>query len=800
MREAVSGIEMIKLYFKILSLMIGVFALFSSQAVYPLDLISLEPDKIELFSGDEASVKINVGKEVQGLRVRIVIPEKPPWLNYTLSRVAGETPFTSILDIKTSPNAELGNHSIKIELWHGGQILEEEYLKIIIRSRPETPFLRFINYSCPAYVLIDEKFSLNLSFTYSSVDKIRTRVRIIVDGELETMIELELEGNGTIPLYRQVSPPSEPGEIEVISILEYLNLENNTWIMVEEKICKISVHPIPTTIKIRVNGLPVNLKIQVQVIILPSGDIIEKYIYGGIDYNLDIPLSQASTLLVAVQEEVQLSTNVKYVAENSIREIYLEPGWRIALQFFYSPWYLIVRDVEPDEIVLKILEGKEWVKAGSKVDVSPPRILQTSSQMYILSKIKIDGKDYDNIRLFRVNSTHSVSYVYERYYKIRLLFEPTISKDIFKREDIMEILPSQISEYVGEYWIKKDGVLRIPFKEIIAGQYRFKPSNIVSSLNIKMDRDLVYIFVDRPDTITLYYNIEAMIKIVVRDLDREDVEEEWVSLGGEYRVLLDRFLSPRSVGERIELISFKSSLNYKYLKDSREIILRVDSPGTIWLEVRRYFLVRVHTIVGLENIYPICNGPPGMVEWNYVDGIAESWVLRNTILTCYFPDKFKNDDGLVLFLKGFIGDLEFHNPGQISFYVERPLDISIHYSILRYHKLEGKTDIGLFIGEGEYPEGTTVFWRVEPQVSPADSFMELLGFRWRALNPFGIEEINGDRVIQILWVLTPIIDAPLIIFLQLTLITILSIIVWRLHKMWKFKMRLNLEGDGSIEE
>lgn len=791
---------MIKQYTGKLVFLVGVILLFSLQSAYSINWITLNPTSIELHPGETASINLIIGGEVKDWRVRIVIPEKPRWLNYTLSRVEGVTPFTSILGIKISQDAILGNHSLKIQLWRGNTLLDEEDLRIIIKPMFTQPILNFINFSCPVSVLVDDKFSLNLSFSYSTLEKVKSRVRIFIDGELETMIELDLVGNGTIPSYRQILAPSEPKEIVVTSILEYLHPENKTWTITDQRICKISVQPIPTIVKLRVNGLPLNLKTQVQILILPKGVLIERTIQGGREYSIDVSISQSSTLLVIVQEEVQASSNIKYVAENYIRELYIEPGWRITLQFSYTPWYLLTREVEPSEEVLRILEVREWVKEGDIVDLSPPKILQTNSIMYILSRIEVDGVEYGFDEVVKISKPHNIRYRYERYYKVSVIFEPVTSSTVIKREDILKVLPSQIAEYLGDYWMKEGEKLQISFRGFTIGDLRFKPLNIESNLIMgRLDGDMIYLVVDKPDTVKLYYNIEAKIKIILRYLDREVTREDWIPIGGEYRILLDKFLNPESIGERIELKNLKSSFRYDYLDDGRELVLRVDSPGFVQLDIERYFLVRVHTVKGVDTIYPICSGPPRVIEWVDLGGVLEAWVYEKTLLTCYFPERIENNIGLIQFIKGSIGNLEITTPGQIAVYVERPLEISMDYKLLRYYKVEGKTDRGLFIGGGRYPEGSHVFWRVEPQEYPADGLMGLLGFKWRALNQSGLEVVYEDKVIKVVWALTPSIDPPIIIFLQLTSIIITSIIIWKLHHMWKSRVKL-IEERGEVYE
>jgi len=786
----------------IFSILVASLILFSLITIgYSVKWMRVEPKVVEITPGAESIVRIYVGEEVKNQRVKLTILEKPEWINYSFSIQEAKTPFLSNLTIKISNNAPIGDYIIRIGLWMGKTLLEKENITLTVRREFTPPKLYFTNYTCPSTIVVGEKIPLNLSFKYVIESEAWIRVKILLDDQVETMVEFRLYGNGSIPVYRQITAPTEPRDIMITSIIEYFNPNNGTWIISDSKACRVTVTTIPTVFKIVAKGLPSNVEVNVQILILSQGSIIERKVSSNKEYEVDLSIYQPSGILVVVEDEIILSNNTKYVAENNLREIYVEPGWTIKIQFSYSTFYLLSMRVEPNDDILKILEKDEWVKRGSSFPISAPKILQSSSKKYVLSCMSIDGKMVNDTRILEIYSPHTITYKYVEYYKLSILSKVRLPSTLSSKEYFLQDLLSYVDESSGEYWVENGEVVKIPYRRYALNDYRFVPTGFKSNLKLEIHDDSASMIVNESGFIELYYDVEVRINIFVSYSKIEKIwREEWIPIGSRYKIQLSTLLSPRTIGERIELRSFKSDLNYEFIKDRETIILEVDSPGNVEIHINRYFQVRLYSIPLLDDMYPSCIGPPDLTEWNIGEDLTEIWVLEGTPLTCYFPEKIDNQMMSVLFVKGYAGNIEYTTPGLKLFYVKEPLTIRVEYRVVRYFQLRGRTDKGVFIGGGIYPEGARVTWRVEPQEYPADGFLGLLGFRWRALNSIGVEDLYGDRVVEIMWVLTPSINSPILQFFQLTSIIILSYIAYIYHKMWRVRVKAAMQGDEDIED
>ncbi|GEM_PF-1184725 len=785
----------------IFSVFVASLILFSLITIgYSVKWIRVEPEVVKITPGGESIVRIYVGEEVKNQRVKLTILEKPEWINYSFSIQEAKTPFLSNLTIKISNNAPIGDYIIRIGLWMGKTLLEEENITLTVRPEFTPPKLYFTSYTCPLTIVIGEKIPLDLSFKYVIESETRIRVKIFLNDQVETMVEFKLYGNGSIPVYRQITAPTEPRDIMITSMIEYFDPSNGTWIISDSKACRVTVTTIPTVFKIIANGLPSNVEVNVQILILSQGSIIERKVSSNKEYVVDLLIYQPSTILVVVEDEVILSNNTKYVAENNLREMYVEPGWTIKIQFSYSTFYLISMKVEPSDDILKILEKDEWVKRGSSFPISAPKILQSSSKKYVLSWMSIDGKIVNDTRILEIYSPHTITYKYVEYNKLSVVSKVKLPLTLSSKEYFLQDLLSRVDESSGEYWVESGEVVKIPYRRYTLNDYRFVPAGFESNLKLEIHDDSASIIVSESGFIELYYDVEVRINIFVSYSKTEKIlREEWIPIGSQYKIQLSTLLSPRTIGEKIELRTFKSDLNYEFVKDGETIILEVNSPGNVEIYIDRYFLVRVYPIPLLDEMYPSCIGPPELNEWNVREDLTEIWVLEGTPLTCYFPEKIDTQMMSVLFMKSYAGNIEYTTPGLKSFYVEEPLTIRMEYKVVRYFQLSGRTDRGVFIGGGIYPEGAQVTWRVEPQEYPADGFLGLLGFRWHALNSIGVKDLHGDRVVEIMWVLTPSIDSPILQFFQLTSIIILSYIAYIYHKMWRIRVKAATGGDEDIE-
>ena len=774
------------------------FSFFSTG--YSVKWMRLEPEVVNMTPGGESIVKIYVGEGVNNQRVRLTILEKPEWVNYSFSIQEARTPFLSNLTIKISSKAPTGNYTIRIGVWMGRTLLEEEKVMLSILPEFTPPKLYFTNHTCPLTILIGEKIPLDLSFRYVIAYETRIRVKILLDEQIETMVEFQLSGNGSIPMYRQIIAPTEPRDIFITSIIEYFNPLNGTWVISESKTCRVTVTTIPTVFKIIVKGLPTNLEVNLQMLILPQGSVIERKISSNKEHEVNLSIYQPSTILVVVEDEIILSNNTKYVAENNLREIYVEPGWTITVPFSYSTLYLVSMRVEPNENILKILEKDIWIKRGSSFPISPPKIFQSSSKKYILSWISVDGKIVSDNQVLEIYSPPVITYRYIEYNKLTVISEVKLPSTVSSKEYFLQDLLSYVYESSGEYWVKSGEIVEIPYRRYTLNDYRFVPTSFESNLKIEIHGDSASVVVDEAGFIKLYYNVEVKINIGVSYSRVETIwKDEWIPLGSQYNIQLNKLLSPRTIGERIELRSFKSDLSYEYIRGEEKIILEVNSPGNVEIQIDRYFLVKIYPVPSLQKMYPSCIGPPDLTGWNRGEDFTELWVLEKTPLTCYFPEKIDDELTSILFIRGYVGDTEYTTSGLKSFYVVKPLIIRMEYKMVRYFQLRGSTDRGTFIGGGIYPERAQAAWRVEPQEYYAEGILGLLGFKWRASNPYGVEYIDGDKVVEIVWVLTPSIDSPIVQFLELTSIIMITYIAYKYRKMWKIKMRASIQGEKDVE-
>jgi hypothetical protein len=783
------------------SILVALLILFSLVTTcYSVKWMRIEPKVVKIVPGGESTVRIYVGEEVKNQRVKLTILEKPEWLNYSFSVQEAKTPFLSNLTLKIPNNAPIGDYIIKIGLWMGKTLLEEENITLTVMQEFIPPKLYFTNYTCPLTTVIGEKIPLNLSFKYVIESETRIRVKILLDNQVETMIEFQLYGNGSIPVYRQITTPNEPRDITITSIIEYFNPSNGTWIISDLKACIVTVTTIPTVLKIVTKGLPSNVEVDVQILILSHGSIIERKVSSNREYEVDLSIHQPSTILVVAEDEIILANNTKYVAENNLREIYIEPGWTIKIQFSYSTFYLVSTKVEPNDDILKILKKDEWIKRGNVFPISAPKILQSSSKKYVLSWISVDGRIINDTQILEIYAPHIITYKYIEYNKLSIVSKVRLPPTLSSKQYFVQDLLSYVDASSGEYWVEDGEVVKIPYRRYVLNDYRFVPAGFNSNLKLETHNDSASVIVDEAGFIELYYDVEVKINVVVIYSKIEKIlGEKWIPIGSQYKIQLSTILSPRTIGERIELRSLKSDLNYEFVKDEETIILEADSPGNVEIHIDRYFLVRVYPIPLLDKMYPSCIGPPDLTEWNVGEDFTEIWVLEKTPLTCYFPEKIDNQMMSILFVKGYAGSIEYTTPGLKSFYVEKPLTIRMEYKVVRYFQLRGSTERGVFIGGGVYPEGAQVTWRVEPQEYPADGLLGLLGFRWRALNSTGVEELRGDRIVKIIWVLTPSIDSPMLQFFQLTSIIIVSYIAYIYHKMWRIRVKAAMQGDEDIE-
>ncbi len=782
--------------FFVLVILFFLSSLFNSS--YSVTWMKIEPEEVNVNPGGEIVIKISVGEEIRNQRVRLAILDKPSWLDYSLSIIEGKTPFSSNLTIRLSDSAPIGKHNITISLWIGRTLLEEQNVTLIISPVFIPPIISFLNHTCPYTVTVGEKIALDLSFNYTVFMETRIRARIFLNEQVETMIEFQLSGKGSIPLYRQLTAPSEPGELIVNSVIEYYDSVNQTWVNADLMICKVTVIPIPTILKIAAVGLPASVKVNVQILIIPQGSLIERTITSNREHKIDLSIYQPSTLLVIIEDEMIVSNNTKYVADNSLREIYVEPGWTVTLQFSYSPWYLVVKKVEPEDSILKILEGSEWVKRGESFSVSAPTIIESNNKRFTLSHIELNGEKLERVQTLRIDGPCLITYMYNDYNKLKVASQIKLPPTLAGETHLVEDLLNSVDEFSGEYWVRNGELFKIPFREYVLADYRFIPENFESDLEPNVENGSVNVIVNKPGFIKLYYNVEVKVRILLIHSEVETViREEWVPLGLQYTVSLDELLSPKTIGEKIVLKSFKVGSEYKFLRDQERIILNVDSPKTIELSIDRYFLVRVHTIPSTDTDYPICIGPPGVTENSSEENIYEFWVMEKTPIVCYFPERIDKERESIIFVKGFAGDQVYTTPGLKSLYVEKPINISMEIRVLKYFELKGNTYRGTFLGGGLYLEGSRIIWTVQPQEYPADGLLGLLGFKWRAVNPFGIEEVHHDKTINITWVLTPSMDSPLLQFLQFTSIIVISYIASIYNKIWKSRQSSN-RGDEDI--
>ncbi len=778
----------------------SLFLLSFLQNGYSLDWIRVYPQIVKIAPGEEIIIKIYVGEEIKNQYVRLTILQVPVWLNYSLSLREGRTPYISYLALRVPIDAPTGNYTLTLGLLRGMTTLEQENITLTVSPRFNTPILYFTNYTCLSIVTTGEKMPLNLSFNYVVFGEARVRVRILLDEQPETMIELKLSGNGSIPMYRQITAPSEPKDVIVTSLIEYFDPTNNTWIISDSKTCKVTVTPIPTIVKIVVVGLPSNVKVSVQALILPEGSVLERVISSGGEHNIVLSIHQPSTIFVIIEDEITLSNKTKYIAENNLREIFVEPGWTITLQFSYSTFYLVSTRVEPNEEILNIIEEDEWVERGGSFSTNAPRIFESISRKYVLSGIDVNGETFNDFLVLKVQAPYTITYKYHEYSKLIIDSEVKVPDTVSSRKIYLDNLLRYVDESVGEYWVEKGGIVKIPFREYVLNNVRFVPSNFESSLKAELEDDYVVVVVDKPGYIKLYYDAEVKLDVIVsyssiKTLRRED----WVPIGTSYKLHLGSLLSPSSVGERIELGSLRSDLTYEFMKDNETIIFMVDSPGEIEVRLDRYFIVRVFTVSLSGAKYPLCLGPPSLTGWSSNEDFDEIWVPEKTTLVCYFPERIDYEDISILFVKGLVGEIEYDTPGLKSFYVDRPLTIRMQYDLIEYFQLKGNTERGVFIGEGLYPKGAKVAWRVEPPEYLCDGLLGFLGFKFKAVNPYGVEDILGDKIVEVTWVLAPSVESPMIQLLQLASVFIASYIGLIYHKMWKIKFREAIQGDGDIE-
>lgn len=781
-------------------LTVSFFLIFFFYTGYSIDWVRVDPQVVKIVPGKDSIIKIYVGEEVKNQYVKLTIIETPDWLGYSFSMKEGRTPFISNLTIRVPIDALTGNYTLKIGLMKDKIMLEQEKITLMVLPRFNPPTLYFTNYTCPSTVTTGGKMSLDLSFDHIVFDEARIRVKVLLDGQLETMIEFRLSGNGSIPMYRQITVPSEPKDVMITSSIEYFDSRNNTWIVSDMKACKVTVTPIPTIIRIVVTGLPLNVEVNLHALILPEGSIIERKVSSMSEHRIILSIHQPSTIIVMVDDEIALSNGTKYVAENNLREIYVEPGWTFTLQFNYFPFYLVSTRIEPDEDILKILEKDEWVKKGRSLSISVPSIFESSSKKYVLSGIDINGEIFNDVPVLEVRAPHTITYRYLEYNKLTIVSEVKLPETISSKKYYIRDLLGYVDESVGEYWVKKGEIVKIPFRGYALGDYRFVPSGFDSYLEADLKDGLITVVVDKPGSIKLYYNIEVKLNIIVSYSSTKTLQkEEWVPIGTKYSLHLDTLLSPTTVGERLELRNLRSDLTYEFIRDNKTIIFTVDSPGKVEFQLDRYFIVKVYRVSISDEKYPLCVGPPSLTEWRSSKDFDEMWVPEKTPLTCYFPERIDDEMVSILFVKGLVGDIEYEMPGLKSFYVEKPLTIRMKYNIIEYFQLKGKTDKGVFIGEGKYPRGAKIAWRVEPQEHPCNGLLGFLGFKLRATNPYGVEDIQEDKIVEVTWVLTPSVESPIIQLLQLASIFLASYIASIYHRMWKVKVRKAMRDDEDIE-
>ncbi|MEM1769237.1 MAG: hypothetical protein QXU63_04970 [Nitrososphaerota archaeon] len=781
-------------YLSTVTLIFLIILSLSTYSGYSTDWLKLEVSKVVLKTGGEATVKVDVGKDVVNRRVELLLLDLFPGINASISPSEGRTPYIAYIHISTQSNTTPGRYFIKIQATINKIVVEEEVLEIQILDEVLQAF--FINKTCPAWVVVGEKVYVNLTFSYNFSTRSNVRVVVLLNDEVETLIEFTLVENGTVPLYRQITALQEPGTLILSAKIEYYNSLNASWVKLDEFYCQINVQPIATKIKLRVIGLPSNFIVSIQALVIPSGEIHEVEVRGGDEVEVQLSISQPSTVIVVAQNEVYESSDVKYVVEEGVREVLLKPGWVIRLQFKYSKWYLLTSFVEPDEDVLKIVEFKEWFKENSIIELTPPLFFHKNDTLYILSEIKIGNIIYDVGSIVILDSPYKIIYRYNKYYRVQVEFVPHNPLDEKTMKEIYNNMPAELSEILGVYWIRDKTRIEIPFREYLAGRYKFTPRNVESNLFFNISDGNIRLVISSPVFVKMHYNVYGLLRIVYDYEIEREVEERWIELGKNYTLNLHEILNPKIVGGKVELKSVDSLLDYKYIALSDEINIYVDSPGEVRLNLKRYYLVKIHQVkVGAESP-PICNIILENINIPSMNEVTEFWLPEGTRIVCYFVDKIEKENSEYIFQRGWIGDVEFSEHGLKMIIVDKPLEISAEYLERRYYRLEGVTEKGYFIGGGVYPEGSIVEWRVEPSTVDEGGLMALLGFKWKPMNYSGVITMDRDRQIKIFWHLTPYIDSPLIVFLQLIAILLTTITAYRYHVEWKKIMR----GESSRDE
>lgn len=748
--------------------------------------LRLERDEISIVRGESGTVEVYVGEGIPGQYVSLMLADAPEWLEFSFLPEAGITPYTSTLRLTVPPDAPTGEYLLRVEAWSGELLVAVAFLKLRVLLGFQPPEMSFTEFTCPSSAIIGEKFVVNLTFIYSAPQETTGRLQLYVNGELETMIEFVFSGEGVAPLQARVTAPPEPGETVVEAVLQYFNPDEEAWKTADEEVCALVVEPIPTLLRVKVRGLPSNLTTLIQAIILGEGIYSRQEVRGEGETVFSLPLVEPAMILVIAQEEVMFSESTKYVVEDGTRQLFVQPGWALYLEFQYNPWHLLKREVEPSEDVLRVLESEEWFKEGATANITAPEVFQGRSKRYTLSRIEVDGDPYGEVML-AVDKPHIVRYIYTRYNKLNVTFIPLAEPQYVPEP------PAPIWRTVGSFWIERGETASIPFQEIEAGGTRYIPVKVETELEHTVKEGEIKVTVETPGSIGLVYRLEAKLVIklsyVGAPAHAQKVTEEWVPLGEEYAVDLDAVVSPTQVGERVEIVDITSTLPYRYGEEGKLLNVLVTRSGEVEIKLKRSFLVRNQGILGAPEAELECTCPPGVCEWVEEGGELRAWIPEGTPLTCFFPAELKLPDKVIRFKEGHVGKMKVDVSGPVSIYVHSPLKVYMKPRIVNLYRLTGETERGTFIGEGVYEEGMKVSWRVEPQEIPAEGVLGALGLRWRAVNPFGVEVMGEDKVVKVEWELTAASDGPLTIFLEGASIVALSVTAWEYHRRWKERMR-----------
>jgi len=736
------------------------------------EIIRLEKSRISIWRGSSESVTIYVGEDSPGMSITLMVSDLPEFISVSIEPDHGVTPFTSTMRIDVCELAPPGEYVIHVEAWSGEILLESIPLTVEVKAF-QPPYMGFTSLKCPGRVEPRQSFTVTGEFFFHAAQETSGRLLIYIDNVLKAQREFMFSGEGNITFTANLTAPGKEEAMEVKAVLQYYDPVIEKWVTADSRSCTIAVERRWIEVEVRVEGLPEDAVIRVQVFTIESPSCPAAMRRGNA--SLDRPFiarfeGGPCHVSLMVQREVMVSSSTKYVGEGP-EIILIQPYSRGIILYTYNPWHLLRRNVEPYYPELEAFSSDRWFSEGAEAEIEVPQIVQTPFTRYVLKRILVDGEEFEKDEI-TMDSPHNVTYVFERYLKVVVETEP---------ED------PELGKLVGERWIKEGENLTIPFTPYEVGEIRYVPLDASSRLGseLKIDLEEGVIEVTSPiagDNIELIYGKEALVRVEAAYDQKPSVEilREWVRIGDDFEADLSWLTRSRRDDIKIEVVDIVSESEYTFMNG----VLRshkIDGPTDFLIKLRRSYLIRNLGAVDKPEIKPDCTCSPPC-KWNSVDGVLEAWASEGTILTCNFKSEYDLKHFIYRFEEGRIGDLLIEEPGPAIVQVDSPLNISFAGEAVDLYRLEGKTPYGVFYGAETYREGSRVYWWVEPTVKPFEGFAGTLGFFWQVKDAAGQVVMDSDKEIDVEWEpgVSPI--NPLIIILESICMAATGYLAWQVSR------------------